>query len=82
MRPYHSITFNEECLMENVIFWTMIISVSSTSIGRIAGACLDLGMGVDGNLIVPLFVGLSLALAIGMSVEINAEGVVNFFSSC
>ena len=68
--------------MENFIFWAIIISISSTSIGRISGTCLDLGMGVGGNLIARLFVGLSLVLDIGMSVKNDAEGVVNFFFSC
>ena len=62
--------------MENFIYWAIIFSISSTSIGRISGACLDLGMGVGGNLFA------RLVLDIEMSVKKDAEGVVNFFSSC
>ena len=80
--PEDFVTFYQESLMENFIFWAIIISISSTSIGRISGACLDLGIGVGGNLIARLFVGLSLVLDIGMSVKNDAEGVVNFFFSC
>ena len=42
---------------------------------------LGLDKGVGGNFIMGLFVGLDLALDIGMSIRINVEGVVNFFSS-
>ena len=59
----------------------MIISSSSISIERISVVPLGLDIWVGGNLNVGLFVGLGVALDNGMSVGINADGVVNLFSS-
>ena len=53
---------------------------SSTSIERGSGVHMGLGMGISGNLIAGL--GLRLGLDIVMGVGMDADGVVNVFSSC
>ena len=54
------------------------------SIGRSSDMRLDLGMGTDGNLIAGLDMrlGLGPSLDIGMGVGMDADGIVNIFSSC
>ena len=53
------------------------------SIGRNLGVHLDLGMGVDGNLIAGLSLSLALdpGLDIGIGVGMHSDVIVNVFSS-
>ena len=66
-----------------VLFWslTFFFSTSTKTFGRGPGESLGLGMRLDGYLII--CIGLDLGGHIGMSVRMDAEGVVNIFSgSC
>ena len=57
---------------------TKYFSTSTKTFGRGPDVSLGLGMRLDGYLIICL--GLDLGVYIGMSVRMDAEGVVNIFS--